>query len=343
MKINFSKYVCTSMGVAVVALTASISITHGEVSVAHDSDALAAGFRDPPNSARPRVWWHWMNGNITKDGIRKDMEWMKRVGIGGLQNFDANLITPQIVDKRLVYMTPEWKDAFRYAAGLADSLDLELAIASSPGWSETGGPWVQPKDGLKKLVWSETSIEGGKPFKGKLPAPPGVTGPFQSLPINDALAALSGGDAPKTPTYYADIKVFAYPASTAGALAVPELTASTGEPIDATKLLDGDLASSITLRRGTAEQPTMLFITYQTPQTVRSANLYMLGRTMFSSIGVSPRLEVSTDGSTWRKVIDVPVEDVPTTVSFAAVTARQFRLVLAPSRFPGLPTMACWQ
>ena len=91
--------------------------------------AMEEAFRDPPQSARPRVWWHWMNGNISKDGIAKDLEWMKRVGIGGLQNFDANLNTPQVVDKRLVYMTPEWKDAFRFAARKADSLDLELAIA----------------------------------------------------------------------------------------------------------------------------------------------------------------------------------------------------------------------
>jgi hypothetical protein len=45
---------------------------------------------------------------------------MKAVGIGGLQNFDVNLNTPQVVDKRLVYMTPEWKDAFRFAAQEAD-------------------------------------------------------------------------------------------------------------------------------------------------------------------------------------------------------------------------------
>src|SRR5262249_24304634 len=116
------------------------------------ADALQAGFSNPPATARPRVWWHWMNGNITKEGIRQDLEWMQSVGIGGLQNFDASLSTPQILDKRLVYMTPEWKDAFRYAAELADRLDHELAIAASPGWSETGGPWVQPRDGLKKLV-----------------------------------------------------------------------------------------------------------------------------------------------------------------------------------------------
>src|ERR1700740_959101 len=136
------------------------------------ADELAEGFRNPPQSARPRVWWHWMNGNITKEGIRKDMEWMQRVGIGGLQNFDANLETPQIVDKRLVYMTPEWQDAFRYAVAVADNLGLEMAIAAAPGWSETGGPWVMPEDGMKKLAWSEMLVTGGKKISLKLPAPP---------------------------------------------------------------------------------------------------------------------------------------------------------------------------
>src|SRR3954468_14425504 len=120
---------------------------------------IGAGFKTPPNSAKPRVWWHWMNGNITKTGIKLDLEWMQRAGIGGFQNFDAALGTPKLVDKRLVYMTPEWKDAFRYATTLADQLGLEEAIAGSPGWSESGGPRVQPSQGMKKLVWSETHIE----------------------------------------------------------------------------------------------------------------------------------------------------------------------------------------
>ena len=117
-------------------------------------DTLERGFHNPPDSAKPRVWWHWMNGNITKEGIKLDLEWMKRTGLGGFQNFDAALATPQIVDKRLSYMTPEWKDAFLYAATLADELGLEMAIAGSPGWSETGGPWVPPEQAMKKLVWS---------------------------------------------------------------------------------------------------------------------------------------------------------------------------------------------
>src|SRR5579863_8222380 len=136
------------------------------------NDPLLKGFENPPDGAKPRVWWHWMNGNITKEGIKLDLEWMQRAGLGGFQNFDAQMSTPQVVDKRLAYMTPEWKDAFKYATTLADQLGLEEAIAGSPGWSETGGPWVPPAQAMKKYVWSETPIEGGDPFAGVLVHPP---------------------------------------------------------------------------------------------------------------------------------------------------------------------------
>src|SRR5881296_4114066 len=87
-------------------------------------DELELNFKNPRDSAKPRVWWHWMNGNITKEGIKLDLEWMHRVGLGGFQNCDAALNTPKYVDQRLVYMTPEWKEAFKYATTLADQLGL---------------------------------------------------------------------------------------------------------------------------------------------------------------------------------------------------------------------------
>ena len=192
-------------------LATALAVAAAAATAAPPRDALAEGFANPPNAARPRVWWHWMNGNITQDGIAKDLEWMQAVGLGGLQNFDANLGTPQVVAERLAYMTPPWKDAFRFAARRADELGLELAIAASPGWSETGGPWVQPADGMKKLVWSETVVEGGKPCACKLPKPPSVTGPFQTLPAADELAAIQGAEAKAPPTYYADAIVLAMP------------------------------------------------------------------------------------------------------------------------------------
>jgi hypothetical protein len=275
-----------------------------------------------------------MNGNITQDGIRQDMLWMKRVGIGGLQNFDANLMTPQIVQRRLAYMTPEWQESFRYAATLAESLDLELAIASSPGWSETGGPWVAPKDGMKKLVWSETQLSGGRRFTGKLAVPPSVTGPFQTLPMAYPLAILSPGNEATSPSYYADTIVLAYPVTALDGRPLPRVTSATGEALEGSKLCDNDLGTTIEIKRGSTADPAALIFTYPTPQTFRSVNLYIPGSAAFSRSELSPRLEASEHDGKWRKVADIPVTSVPTTVSFSAVTARQFRVLFLPSVFP---------
>src|SRR6266487_5885115 len=170
-------------------------------------DSLYKNFVTPTDAAKPRVWWHWMNGNITKDGIQKDLEWMKRSGIGGFQNFDASLMTPQIVQKRLTYMTPEWKDAFQFTTKLADSLHLEMAIAGSPGWSESGGPWVKPEDGMKKIVWSETRVKGGA-SNITVPEPSDITGPFQNIPKQPEFGLSNSTETP--PNYYKDIAVIAY-------------------------------------------------------------------------------------------------------------------------------------
>lgn len=301
---------------------------------ATNPDPLAQQFQDPPMEARPRVWWHWMNGNVTKDGIAKDLDWMKRVGIGGLQNFDAGLQTPQVVDKRLVYMTPEWKDAFRFAASEADRLGLELAIAASPGWSETGGPWVKPEDGLKKVVWAETRLKGGKRFTGKLPMPPVTTGPFLDMPDSDPLASITGEHGFEAPELYSDIAVLALP-DTAAEDVLPSFS-SDGKPISAAALADASLQTGVTLPRGPAEAPTTLVASYAKPQAIRSATIAIPGaKSMFAGPTLDIRLEASNDGDTWQPVASMPVTGAPSTVSFEPVTARHFRLVFVPLPFNG--------
>src|ERR1017187_5558687 len=206
------------------------------------ADPLLQGFENAPDSAKPRVWWHWMSGNVTKEGIKLDFEWFKRVGIAGFQNFDAGLNSPQIVEKRLVYMTPEWKDAFKYAATLADQLGLEMAIASSPGWSESGGPWVTPAEAMKKVVWSENRVEGGRPFTGTLPKPPSATGPFQDIALGGR-GGTGGAAAAPRPGYYADTAVVAYraPSSDVPMTELQPKVTSSGGSFNLAALTDGDL------------------------------------------------------------------------------------------------------
>jgi len=79
-------------------------------------DALAQGFQNPPDSAKPRTWWHWTNGNVSKEGIHKDLEWMHRVGIGGMQLADVGAGGGQTVEPKILFGHPEWFDAVRYTA-----------------------------------------------------------------------------------------------------------------------------------------------------------------------------------------------------------------------------------
>jgi hypothetical protein len=318
----------TMLGGACLA-AAALTVTGGAF-----ADPLQEGFASPPDSARPRVWWHWMNGNVTQDGISKDLAWMKRVGIGGVQNFDANLATPQIVDKRLVYMTADWKDAFRFAVQRADSLGLEFAIAASPGWSETGGPWVAPKDGLKKVVWSETLVSGGRRFSGRLAAPSSVSGPFQDLPVVDELAGLQGGPSAAPPTFYADIAVLAVPLAAGEADEVPRAASGSGKPLDAAALADGRVETAVALDRGTPQSPASIQLTYSAPRAIRTASFFLEGgASMFGDPQFLPILEARVDDS-WHRIASLPLTGVPTTVSFAPVTAKEFRLVMGPNTEP---------
>ncbi|WP_428333204.1 glycosyl hydrolase [Novosphingobium sp.] len=296
-----------------------------------DDITLRDGFRVPPQSARPRVWWHWMNGNISQDGIRKDIAWMKRVGIGGLQNFDVDLSTPQVVDKRLVYMTPEWKAAFRFAANEAERQGLELAIASSPGWSESGGPWVAPEDGLKKLVWSATVVAGGTTKPIHLPAPPAVAGPYQAMTMQPEISDLITGQSPPgPPSFYRDSRVVAVPASPVSDLPEPTFSDGTGKRFaHRPQAGKGAVLTSVF-----APVPPELRLDYGTPVTVRAVTLHIVGAAI-PLLGplMKAELQASTNGQTWNDLAPVPLDEPPTTVAFAPRTARYFRVVVTP----GLP------
>ena len=310
-------------------------------------DFLAQGFEAPPDGAKPRVWWHWMNGNITKEGIKLDLEWMKRAGIGGFQNFDAAFNTPKVVDKRLVYMTPEWKDAFRYATALADQLGLEEAIAGSPGWSESGGPWVQPSQGMKKFVWSETAVEGGRPFKGALAKPPDVSGPFQDIPLFDFLALMSGQKPVPPPRFYADIAAIAFrvPANDVPMLSLhPKITSSEGS-VDEPLLADGDLVKSFSLPKAAAVgQKSWVQFEFPGAQKMGALTLALGGpinpfADVMGGSPPGPDLEASDDGQAFHKVITVPNDGAAEhTVSFPETSARFFRLSFTtPPPPPPLP------
>jgi hypothetical protein len=314
----------------------------GLASAQSQSDALKAGFENPPEGARPRVWWHWMNGNISREGIKLDLEWMHRVGVGGFHNFDAALSTPQVVDHRLAYMTPEWKDAFKYATTLADQLGMEEAIAGSPGWSESGGPWVPASQGMKKYVWSETFVEGGKPFTGALAHPPSKTGAFQNIGIGNTF-----GGAP--PQFYGDAAVVAFrrAASDVSIETLRPRITSSGGSLDAAMLTDSDLekAAKLPIPAAVGESSWIQY-EFAAPTAIRSVTLVTKDPGEITGVitGIATpekNLEASDDGQNFRFVAKLSGGSAPEhTISFPAVTARFFRVTFKRMPPPQLPAWA---
>jgi (4-O-methyl)-D-glucuronate---lignin esterase len=326
-----------------LALAFLLSLSAAIAGAAPAQDPLLEKFRSPPQEAKPRVWWHWMNGNITQEGIRLDLEWMHRVGIGGVQNFDASLGGPTVVEQPLKYMTPAWNQATRYAVSLASSLGMEFGIAGSPGFSESGGPWVIPEEGMKKLVWSELLVTGGTPLTEALLKPPDTIGPFQNIPINWSNPLLGRPPVEPVENLYRDVAVIAYrrpEADQSPAELHPTVQSSAGA-IDSSLLWDGDLAQPMHLPLGDVEHPAWLRYDFGHPQTVQSLTL-VLQRLSGMEFFIDPakidaELMSSDDGITFHRVCTVyQSSSKEQTLTFAPVTARYFRLELVTPEIPDI-------
>ncbi len=326
MNFKFSRILYSIIVFASLAMLSSCqdsSVNSEEISA-----NLEEGFITPPNEAKPLVWWHWMDGNVTKDGIRKDLEWMHRIGVGGFHNFDIGDFT-QMVDERVVFMTPEWKDAFQFTTELADSLGLEMGIAASPGFSESGGPWVEPEQAMKKYVWSEIRVEGGKTFSGVLPHPPTTVGAFQNLEV---VPGVNGNyfDHSKLPEYYADAAVIAYKVADSDYSMEelnPKVTSSEGS-FNLKDLIDGDLVSTTNLPSAPAGESSWVQFEFDEPTTIQSITVVTGGggRRGFGGGSSNTTLEVSNDGSSFTKVADISTGSASqTTLAFAPATGKYFR------------------
>ena len=151
----------------------------GGMARAQDDD-LAQSFSHPPDSAKPHTWWHWMNGNITKEGITADLEAMKRVGIHGAQIFNVEQNIPA---GPAPFMSPQWLELFHYAAAEAKRLDMELCFHNCAGWSSSGGPWVKPEHAMQTVVTSAMRVKGPVHFDAVLEHPRVVRDHYRDIAV----------------------------------------------------------------------------------------------------------------------------------------------------------------
>ncbi|TWT33946.1 hypothetical protein KOR34_37820 [Posidoniimonas corsicana] len=291
---------------------------------------LRDDFRNPPEAAWPRTWWHWTKGAVRKEGITKDLEWMKGAGIAGFQLADVNAGGGQNVEPTVDYGSAEWLDAVGHAADEAERLGLEMAVFSSPGWSMTGGPWVRPEQAMKKLVWSVAQVTADSPAPIALPQPPRSEGEFLDL------GAGRGGQT----GFYRDARVLAYrtPDAELGPL-TPAAVETNNGPIDGQRLFDGSYSASTDVRAPADGGAAWIEQSFDKPVTVRSITL--AGR------GGIPcgRVTASDDGRRYRALVTLPGTQLyrqarVRTFAIPATTAKYFRIELTGAPIRPAETMS---
>lgn len=122
-----------------------------------------------PTKSRPYTWWHWLNGYVTKEGIDRDLESMKKMGLDGFTQFtvglNVNLPTMFNIGSK------EYYEMVNYTFKAAKKNDLEVGFNNASGWSSTGGPWVDYEHSMKTMIWSSREIVGGGIIKVLLDKP----------------------------------------------------------------------------------------------------------------------------------------------------------------------------
>ena len=282
------------------------------------TDPLEQEFSQPPDSTKPRCYWYWMDGQISKDGITRDMEAMKRVGIG--EAFIGNISFGNNLGEAVV-LSDTWWQMTEHAIREAGRIGVNIGIFNCPGFSQSGGPWIKPEQSMRYLATSETRVTGPKHFVGKLAAP-------------------------KTP--FQDVAVLAFPAQPleADTLAAHAARITVAPAVkDAARLIDGNSATAAAIAQNQNSKPVTVDIELGTPLTARSLMLcparsaFSMDCELLAQDGTgnfkrlrSFRYERERDKNTVGFMPHGPVA-----IEFPATTSSHFRLVC--SEFIGNRTM----
>jgi hypothetical protein len=136
---------------------------------AGDFSAIEQGFVSPPENIRTGVYWYWINDNISKEAVVKDLQAMKQAGIN--RAYIGNIGRQSYLAGKVKILSDEWWEVIHTALKTATELDIEIGIFNSPGWSQSGGPWIKPEQSMRYLATSELRVKGPAKVEQKLPKP----------------------------------------------------------------------------------------------------------------------------------------------------------------------------
>ncbi|MDF7823433.1 glycosyl hydrolase [Pontiellaceae bacterium B12227] len=217
------------------------------LSVQVGAESLDQYFLNPPDASRPWCYWYWVNNNISKDGVTKDLEAMAEVGIGtaliGNQYFGNQPPGP------VKMLSEEWWEITVHAVREGKRLGVDIGLFNCPGWSQSGGPWIKPEQSMRYITSTEVQVTGPSSFNQILPAPDGD---------------------------FDDVAVLAFPVSKSDEKPLsarhPEITCSP-EVEHAEYLVDGDRSTSVTLPLSKKQKEQQIDIEVSKPFTAQTVVL----------------------------------------------------------------------
>ena len=295
-------------------------------------ESLREDWQNPSDSSRPGCYWYWINDNISKAGITKDLEAMARVGIGRayIGHIFNHLEASDTPVGDVKFMSLAWWEALQWAVKEADRCGVEIGFFNSPGWSQSGGPWVKPSQSMRYLTYSETVIRGGKRIDRILPIPEITT--FLTAGGSSSSTTSSKGFTEKD---FQDVRIIAFkqPETEANDILMKRVTATSGDIASVEKLLDGSEESFATFR--TIKESV---INLSIPKGdgavpgIQSVSIKPLdhGYTLFCNI------EISTDGKNYHQIASYseqrghqgPGNKEPILIPFPETKAEHIRLKL---------------
>ncbi|RZM26940.1 MAG: glycoside hydrolase family 2, partial [Pedobacter sp.] len=275
---------------------------------------LEKSFKTIPDSIQTTVYWYWMSDNISKEGVVKDLHAMKSVGIN--RAFIGNIGYETTPYGKVKLFSDEWWDIMHTALKTATALDIEIGIFNSPGWSQSGGPWVKPSQSMRYLTASKTTFSGPKKLDVQLEKP---KGDFQDVRVI----------AYKTPTAYGN-SIGVLKPKLSSSVAVQNI----GNLIDGSESTATDIPASDSFS-----------LDFETTKdfTARSLVIYPAHK----PIHLTVQLQVKKDGG-YTTVKEFVVNRTnaalnvgfkpygPIAVSFPATSGKSFRMVFSKSNGFGL-------
>ena len=276
-----------------------------------DKNALEAGFMNPAEKVQTSVYWYWISGNISEEGVKKDLYSMKEAGINRAFIGNIGLEGIHTPYKTVPFYSEEWWKILHAALKTATELGIEIGIFNSPGWSQSGGPWVKPEQAMRYLASVKAEVSGGKQVEVVL-----------AKPDKDFL----------------DVKVIAFPSvgKKAARLSVANAKVTSAIPLqNLNSLIDGDKETAV-LFTEKSEKPVAIDFRTDQPFTLRSLQIFPARQ----PIQTNARLLVKENGG-YRMLSEFKIDRfnanlnvgfdpyAPVVISVPETTASEFRLELA--------------